>query len=74
MKGALPQFTRALARELAPDSIRVNCVAPGVIRTMFYQHMSAAQRSLNLEHRIPLRRKGTSAQVAGVILMLATND
>ncbi|MEO6788166.1 MAG: SDR family NAD(P)-dependent oxidoreductase [Chthoniobacteraceae bacterium] len=74
VKGALPQLTRALARELANDNIRVNCVAPGVIRTKFHEHMSAEQKKLNLEHRIPLHREGTSEQVAEVILMLATND
>src|SRR5207248_4624152 len=31
VKGALVQFTRVLARELADDNVRVNCVAPGVI-------------------------------------------
>src|SRR5581483_830844 len=35
VKGALPQFARALARELADRNVRVNCVAPGVIRTPF---------------------------------------
>ena len=39
-KGAVPQFTRALARDLADDNIRVNCVAPGVIRTRFHADMS----------------------------------
>jgi NAD(P)-dependent dehydrogenase (short-subunit alcohol dehydrogenase family) len=74
VKGALPQLTRALARELANDNIRVNCVAPGVIRTKFHEHMSAEQKKLNLEHRIPLHREGTSEQVADVIVMLAKND
>ena len=74
VKGALPQFTRALARELAGDNIRVNCVAPGVIRTKFHEHMSAEQKKLNLEQRIPLRREGTAEQVADVIVMLAKND
>ena len=74
VKGALPQLTRALARELANDNIRVNCVAPGVIRTKFHEHMSAEQKKLNLEQRIPLHREGTAEQVAEVILMLATND
>ena len=74
VKGALPQFTRALARELANDNIRVNCVAPGVIRTKFHEHMSAEQKKLNLEQRIPLRREGTAEQVADVIVMLAKND
>ena len=74
VKGALPQLTRALARELANDNIRVNCVAPGVIRTKFHEHMSAEQKKLNLEHRIPLHREGTPEQVGDVILMLAKND
>ncbi|HZL87937.1 MAG TPA: SDR family oxidoreductase, partial [Pirellulaceae bacterium] len=38
-KGALPQFTRSLARDLADDNIRVNGVAPGVIRTRFHADM-----------------------------------
>ncbi|HEX7859835.1 MAG TPA: SDR family NAD(P)-dependent oxidoreductase [Verrucomicrobiae bacterium] len=74
VKGAIPQFTRALAREFANDNIRVNCVAPGVIRTDFHATMSAEQKRLNLEQRIPLHREGTPEQVAEVILMLASND
>ena len=74
VKGTLPQLARALARELANDNIRVNCVAPGVIRTKFHEHMSAEQKKLNLEQRIPLRREGTPEQVADVILMLVKND
>ncbi|MBI1840295.1 MAG: SDR family oxidoreductase [Verrucomicrobia bacterium] len=73
-KGALPQFTRALAREFANDNIRVNCVAPGVIRTAFHAQMTEAQRKLNLEQRIPLRREGTPEQVASVIAELVKND
>ena len=74
VKGAIPQLTRALARELAPDNIRVNCVAPGVVWTKFHEKMTPEQRKFNLEHRIPLKRDGTSDQVAEVILMLAKND
>ena len=73
-KGALPQFTRSLAKELGSDNIRVNCVAPGVIRTRFHDDMTAERKKLNLEHRIPLAREGTSKQVAEVVTMLATND
>jgi len=73
-KGALPQFARALAREFANDNIRINCVAPGVVRTDFHKSMSEEQRRLNLEHRIPLHKEGTPAQVAEVILMLVKND
>src|ERR1051326_5279113 len=73
-KGALPQFARALAREFANDNIRVNCVAPGVVRTDFHKTMTEEQRRLNLEQRIPLHREGTPHQVAEVIVMLVKND
>ena len=74
VKGALPQLTRALSRELAAENIRVNCVAPGVIRTKFHEKMSPEQKKLNLDQRIPLRREGSAAQVADAILMLVQND
>jgi 3-oxoacyl-[acyl-carrier protein] reductase len=73
-KGALPQFARALAREFANDNIRVNCVAPGVVRTDFHATMTEEQRRVNLEQRIPLHREGTPAQVADLILALVRND
>jgi NAD(P)-dependent dehydrogenase (short-subunit alcohol dehydrogenase family) len=74
VKGALPQLTRALAFELANDNIRVNCAAPGVIRTDFHLTMPAEVKQNNLEHRIPLHREGTPAQVATLIRELVTND
>ncbi|HEV3415229.1 MAG TPA: SDR family NAD(P)-dependent oxidoreductase [Pirellulales bacterium] len=74
VKGALPQFARALARDFAADNIRVNVVAPGVIRTRFHDKMTEATRKNNLENRIPLRREGTSEQVATLIRELVTND
>lgn len=74
VKGALPQFARALAREFANDNIRVNSVCPGIIRTDFHVAMSPEQKKINLEQRIPLHREGTVAQVAEAILMLVKND
>lgn len=73
-KGALPQFARALAREFASDNIRVNCVAPGVVRTQFHATMTEEQRRLNLEHRIPLHREGKPEDVAELILTLLRNE
>ena len=74
VKGALPQFARALARELADDDIRVNCVAPGIIRTAFHAGMSAEQQKHNIEQRIPLHREGRPEQVADLICELVTNE
>jgi NAD(P)-dependent dehydrogenase (short-subunit alcohol dehydrogenase family) len=74
VKGALPQFARALAREFGNDNIRVNCVAPGIIRTDFHANMSAEQKKINLEQRIPLHREGTPEQIAEAILLLVKND
>jgi NAD(P)-dependent dehydrogenase (short-subunit alcohol dehydrogenase family) len=74
VKGAIPQFVRALARDLADDNIRVNCVSPGIIRTRFHAAMTPEQAKLNLEKRIPLHREGTPEEVATVIATLATND
>jgi NAD(P)-dependent dehydrogenase (short-subunit alcohol dehydrogenase family) len=74
VKGALPQLTRALARELADDNIRVNGVAPGIVRTRFHEGLSPEQRQRNLEQRIPLHREGTPEQVAQLIVSLVTND
>lgn len=73
-KGALLQFARGLARELADWDIRVNSVAPGIIRTDFHAAMTPEQERHNLDNRIPLHRFGTPEQVAEVIALLATND
>jgi 3-oxoacyl-[acyl-carrier protein] reductase len=74
VKGALPQLARALAFEFANDNIRVNCVAPGIIRTAFHATMPAQVKQNNLENRIPLHREGTPEAVASQILELVTND
>ena len=74
VKGALPHITRGLAREFASDNIRVNCIAPGVIRTRFHQHMTPEQKRINLDHRIPLKKEGTAAQVAELMVAVIQND
>lgn len=74
VKGTLIQFTRVLAREMADSNIRVNCVAPGVIRTRFHDSMTPETYKNNIENRIPLHREGTSEQITQVITMLVEND
>jgi len=74
VKGALPQFTRALAFETANDNIRVNCVSPGVIRTRFQDYLTPEQVKNNIDNRIPLHREGKPEDVADAILMLIKNE
>jgi len=74
VKGALPQLARALAYEFANDNIRVNCIAPGVIRTAFHATMPQQVKQHNLENRIPLHREGTPEQVASLIRELVINE
>jgi NAD(P)-dependent dehydrogenase (short-subunit alcohol dehydrogenase family) len=73
-KGALPQFARAMARELADHNIRVNCVSPGVIRTPFQNFLTEQQARNNIDNRIPLHREGTAGNVASLIAELIQND
>lgn len=73
-KGALPQFARGLARELAGDNIRVNCISPGVIRTPFQDSLTPEQSANNIQNRIPLHREGTAEDVAALIVSVIEND
>jgi len=74
VKGAILQFTRSLARDEADNNIRVNCVAPGIIRTRFHDMMTDEAKAHNLAARIPLHREGTPEQVAEAVRALVTND
>ena len=70
-KGAVIAFTKALAKELAPSRITVNCVAPGVIDTAMNGRLNAAERR-TLAEEIPLGRFGTPEEVAECVYYLAT--
>lgn len=74
VKGAIPQFVRAMAFELSEYNIRVNCVSPGVIRTRFQDYLTQEQIKNNIENRIPLHCEGTPEEVADAISMLIKND
>lgn len=73
-KAAIVHFTRMLARDEADHNIRVNCVAPGIIRTRFHDSMAPEAKAHNLAVRIPLHREGTAEQVAEAVRLLVTND
>ena len=72
-KAADMQLARNLAVEWGPDNIRVNCIAPGVIKTDFAKAIGENEgvRKL-LEKELPLRRIGMPEDIAGVALMLAS--
>lgn len=71
-KGAVIAFTKALAKELAPMNITVNCVAPGAIDTDMMKRFSDEEKRALCEE-IPLGRLGTPQEVAEAVLFLAEN-
>ena len=72
-KGAINSMVRALALDLAPLGIRVNCCAPGYIYTERWDTLDpakAARRRLNC----PLRKEAKGSDIANVVAFLASDD
>ena len=65
-------LTKALAKELGPSNIRVNCVAPGVIDTAMNGHLSPEELAA-LGEEAPLCRIGRPEEVAEAICFLASD-
>lgn len=72
-KAAVIGLTKALARELAPSNIQVNCVAPGAIDTKMNDNLTAEDRTAFSEE-IPMGRFGLPSEIAGVVSFLAGSD
>lgn len=70
-KGALISFTKALAKEVGPSGIQVNCVAPGVIDTPMNGHLSAEDIKA-LKEETPLGLIGKPEDVAGLVGFLVS--
>ncbi len=71
-KGGVSTLSRALAKELGPDGIRVNAVAPGLIGTQFHDRFSTAEGRKATVDRTPLRREGRPEDVAAAVLYLVS--
>ena len=70
-KAAVIGITKSAAKELAPQGIRVNAVAPGLIATDMTRCLSPQKRTETLK-KIALGRAGSAADVANVVLFLAS--
>ncbi|MET7482755.1 glucose 1-dehydrogenase [Streptomyces sp. NPDC005538] len=73
-KAAVDTLTLGLAKELGPDGIRVNAVAPGVIDTEIHARMGDPDRPQRVAASIPLRRPGHAEEIAAAIAWLMSPD
>lgn len=72
-KAAIIGFTKALAKELGPSNIQVNCVAPGVVDTKMNAHLTREELEEICEE-IPLGRFARPEEIAKIILFLAGEE
>ena len=71
-KAAVIGFTKALAKELGPSGITVNCISPGVIHTDMNSHLSDEDMNA-LIYETPLERIGNVRDIADTALFLASD-
>jgi NAD(P)-dependent dehydrogenase (short-subunit alcohol dehydrogenase family) len=72
-KGAVLSLTRAMARELGPDNIRVNAICPSLIDTDIVGGAMTPERRAEITAGIPLGRIGEAREVGGAALFLASD-
>ena len=72
-KAAVIGFSKALARELAPSNIQVNCVAPGAINTKMNNNLTNQEKA-DFAQEIPMGRFGDPEEIASVVSFLASSD
>ena len=72
-KGAIDTLTLGLAKEVAAEGIRVNGVRPGIIDTDIHASGGLPDRVKELSPQLPMRRAGTSEEVAQAIVWLLSD-
>lgn len=72
-KAAVIGFTKALAKELGPSGITVNCIAPGVIMTDMNACYSSEELNM-LKEETPLQRLGTAEDIAEAVRFLVSDN
>ena len=72
-KAGIIGLTKALAKELGPSGINVNCIAPGVIDTPMNRSLSSKDMT-DLINNTPCGRIGTPKEIAKLILFLASDE
>lgn len=72
-KAGVIGMTKALAKEVAPSNIKVNCIAPGIIDTDMNNELSDEEIQ-EFEKEIPLKRSGKPEEVAKCVKMLIENE
>ena len=73
-KAAMLCHTRAMAKELGPQGIRINAVCPGMIDTLFHDTFTPQANRDALHRSAPLRREGEASEVAGLVCFLAGSE
>ena len=73
-KAAVMCHTRSMAKELGPQGIRVNALAPGMINTSFHDRFTKPEARENLHKTAPLRREGTAMEIADLVCFLACDE
>mgnify|MGYP000273001759 CR=1 FL=1 len=73
-KGAVDVLTLGLAREVAEEKIRVNCVRPGLIYTDIHASGGEPERIDRLKGLVPMKRGGTAEEVAQSIFWLLSDE
>jgi NAD(P)-dependent dehydrogenase (short-subunit alcohol dehydrogenase family) len=72
-KGAVESFTRAMAREVGTDGVRINCVAPGLLNNEATAGVPGQKREWNIQNRA-VPREGTVDDITGLVSFLLSDE